>query len=420
MPTRTPDVIVLGAGIVGVCAALQLQARGRDVVIVDKRGAAGEETSFGNAGLIEAGSIFPLGFPRGWKALVRYGLNRAPEANYHAAALASIAPWLLRYWRGSTPEGIARSAKALAPLVLRALGEHEALMQDAGATELLIKRGWIKLYRSPATFAKALADARRLDAFGIPYDVLDRAGVAAREAMLDVCAIEGAIHFTSPASVTDPGALVKAYAELFIKRGGVIVAGDARSLEATPAGWRVQIADGHANAAQALLALGPWSGEVFRALGYSIPLGVKRGYHMHYGLKDGAAAPSRPLLDADGGYVLAPQRAGLRLTTGAEFAPLGAKPTPVQVDRTEPFVRALVPGLGARLDAEPWMGARPCLPDMLPVIGPAPRHKGLWFDFGHQHLGFTLGPVTGLLVAAMMTGGETFTDPTPYRAARFD
>ena len=114
MSVLKSDVIVLGAGIVGVCAGLHLQARGRSVVIIDRHGSAGEETSFGNAGLIEAASIFPLGFPRGVKALLRYGLNRAPEAHYHVAALARLAPWLFAYWRRSTPEAIWRSARARA------------------------------------------------------------------------------------------------------------------------------------------------------------------------------------------------------------------------------------------------------------------------------------------------------------------
>ena len=109
---------------------------------------------------------------------------------------------------------------------------------------------------------------------------------------------------------------------------------------------------------------------------------------------------------------------GIRLTTGAEFARRDAPKTPVQLAKVEPIARKLFP-LAERLDLAPWMGARPCLPDMLPVIGPAPRHKGLWFDFGHQHHGLTLGPVSGRLLAEMIVGEAPFTDPKPYRADRF-
>ena len=124
------------------------------------------------------------------------------------------------------------------------------------------------------------------------------------------------------------------------------------------------------------------------------------------------------MLDAQNGYVLTPMLGGIRLTTGAEFAPRDAPPSPVQLAKAEPLAREIFP-LAARVDAQPWLGRRPCLPDMLPIIGQAPRHKGLWFDFGHHHLGFTIGPVSGRLLAEMMTGEETFTNPAPYRAERF-
>jgi D-amino-acid dehydrogenase len=166
-----------------------------------------------------------------------------------------------------------------------------------------------------------------------------------------------------------------------------------------------------------VIALGPWSDDVFRPLGYRIPLAVKRGYHMHYGAI-GNAVLNHPLLDSDEGYLLAPMNRGIRLTTGVEFARRDAPKTPVQLDKVEPIARKLLP-LSERRDAEPWMGARPCLPDMLPVIGPAPRHQGLWFDFGHQHHGFTQGPVSGRLIAEMICGETPFTDPAPYRAERF-
>jgi D-amino-acid dehydrogenase len=148
-----------------------------------------------------------------------------------------------------------------------------------------------------------------------------------------------------------------------------------------------------------------------------MPLGVKRGYHMHYGAQ-GNAVLNHPLLDADQGYLLAPMNAGIRLTTGAEFARRDRPPSPLQLEACEPIARTMFP-LAERRDMQPWLGRRPCLPDLLPVIGPAPGKPGLWFDFGHQHHGFTLGPATGRLVAEMMTGEIPFADPTPFRADRF-
>ncbi|RTL82358.1 MAG: FAD-binding oxidoreductase [Hyphomicrobiales bacterium] len=412
---QTADAIVLGAGMVGVSAALHLQARGRDVVLVDRRG-AGLETSFGNAGLIERSSIFPYLFPRDPRRLVKYALNLLPEAHYHLTAVPSVAPWLMRYWRASAPERVQKSIAGRRPLIERSLVEHEALIQQAGAGRLIRHTGWIKLFRSKETLEHGVADAEKLRAYDLHIDILDEKGVAAREPHL--AAVAGGVHYRDTASVSDPGALAKAYADLFLARGGRFVAADALTLEEEPDGrWSVMGPQGRIAAPDAVLALGPWSDQIFRRYGYQMPFGFKRGYHMHYAPQPGARL-EHPILDADNGYLLAPMDRGIRLTSGAEFAPRDAPPTPVQIDRCEPIARALFP-LGAALDRAPWKGARPCLPDMLPVLGPAPRHKGLWFDFGHAHHGLTLGPVSGRLLAEMMTGETPFTDPAPYRADRF-
>jgi D-amino-acid dehydrogenase len=414
--TQRFDCIILGAGMVGIGAALHIQARGRTVALVDKHTMAGEETSFGNAGLIERSSIFPYMFPREPAALLRYALNGSPEAHYHLSALPGLASWLLRYWMNSSPEGALRSAKAALPLIERSLSEHEALMQASGSMGLLTLSGWMKVCRSQKSFDKAIAEAQRLVPYGRAFDVLDGAALQKREPSLKA-GLAGAVHLLDPGVVKDPGGLAKAYAALFLQRGGAFLTGDARGLTQEPDGWSVPLMEGRASARDVVVALGPWSDLVYRPLGYDIPMAVKRGYHMHYAPGAGAVL-NVPVLDVEGGYVLAPMVRGIRLTTGAEFARRDAPPTPVQLARTEPMARDLFP-LGERLDPKPWMGARPCLPDMLPVIGPAPRHKGLWFDFGHQHHGFTLGPVSGRLMADLVTGAEPFTNPAPYAATRF-
>ena len=410
------DVAVLGAGIVGVSVALHLQQRGRDVVLIDKHAGAGEETSFGNAGLIERASLFPYSFPHEIGTLMRYAQNQSTDASYHLTALPVVAPWLARYFAQSSTEGIERTFHASKPLIERCLVEHEALMEQAGATHLLRKVGWIKAFRTEASLAKGLAEADKLRAYDLSIDTLDPAGLAEREPHL-AAGLLGGLHFKDPGAVSDPGALVRAYAELFLSRGGRFLQGDAKTLTQAGTGWQVTTDEGPLTVREVVLCLGPWADDVFRPLGYHIPLGIKRGYHMHF-RPAGNAVLNRPVLDVDGGFLLAPMTRGIRLTTGAEFALRDSPPTPVQIERAEPKARALFP-LGEALEDKPWMGARPCLPDMLPVLGRAPRHPGLWFDFGHQHHGLTLGPVTGRLVAEMLTGETPFTDPAPYRVERF-
>jgi D-amino-acid dehydrogenase len=410
------DVLVLGAGMVGVSAALHLQQRGRQVILVDRHDRAGEETSYGNAGLIESASVFPYMFPRDLAPILQYALNRNPSVRYAPADLPVFLPWLVRYFLASSPERATHSAMAELPLIRRSLIEHEALIAEAGVPDLLRRMGWIKLFRSDATLAGAVRDLERARQYGVEGEVLDPKAIAQREPNL-TGAFAGATYFPTPGFVPDPGGLAKAYASLFERKGGRFVVGDARTLEQTGGGWRVSGPQGAMVAREIVVALGPWSDLVFGPLGYAIPLAVKRGYHLHLA-PGGNAVLHHPVLDTDNGFLLAPMNRGIRLTTGVEFARRDAPPTPLQVERALPKARALFP-LGDPVEAAPWKGARPCLPDMLPVIGRAPRHAGLWFDFGHQHHGLTLGPVTGRLLAEMMTSETPFADPTPFAVERF-
>jgi D-amino-acid dehydrogenase len=415
------DVLVLGAGIVGISTALHLQARGREVVLVDRRGAA-EETSYGNAGLIQREGIVPYTFPRDLRKLLDYALNRTSEANLHYAALPTVLPWLFSYFRHSSPERIAASANALRPLIERCIVEHDALMADAGCLALARRSGYVRLFRDHAGLDEATKEqAAHKAAYGINYEIWDPSALTANEPHLTGPYV-GAVHLPDPVSISDPGALGKAYAALFKQRGGKLLTGDARTLQAVAGGatdsrWQVQNVEGPIQARDVVVALGPWAAELLRPLGLSVPLGVKRGYHMHYGVKDNATL-NRPVIDSTHGFLLTPMTKGIRLTTGAEFARLDAAPTPVQVDKCEPHAREAFP-LAERVEANAWLGRRPCFPDMVPMVGEVPGNPGLWINAGHHHLGLTLGPVTGRLLAEMITCQATLTDPFPYRVGRF-
>src|SRR5580698_9769796 len=258
MAELKPDVLVLGAGMVGVGAALHLQQRGREVVLVDRHELAGEETSFGNAGLIECASVFPYMFPRDFGQIFQYAMNRSPQMRYSPSDLPSFLPWLLRYFLASSPERALHSAMAELPLIRRSLIEHEALMAEAAVPELLRRSGWIKLFRSDATLANAVRDFERAKQYGVEGEVLDAKAIAQREPNL-TGDFAGAVYLPAPGFVPDPGALAKAYAALFKRKGGRFFVGDAKTLEQNAGGWRVAGPDGVASARDVVVALGPWS-----------------------------------------------------------------------------------------------------------------------------------------------------------------
>lgn len=407
--------MVLGAGIVGTSIAVHLAKRGLSVALIDRQG-PGEGTSYGNAGIIEGNTIFPPAFPSNVVELAQIALKRSPVVNYHARHLVRMAPWLDAFRIASQPAALRETARFMRPLFERAVAEHETIAGEAGAERYFSRRGWLKLYRTDRAF-KALAPEFDFAAhFGIANVPLDRVGAQKLEPAL-AGDFRHAVHWTGAVSVTNPLALTRAYAARYAALGGILLTGDARALHRTGSYWRVETGAGALDADEAVLALGPWASDVFALLGIKLPLAVKRGYHCHF-RPQGPAVLSRPVLDAENGYVLAPMEQGIRLTTGVEFAARDAPPTPVQLDRVTPLAQKLIP-LGERIEPAPWLGARPCFADSRPIISRAPRHGGLWLAFGHAHWGLTLGPATGRLIAEMVSGATPFCDPKPYSADRF-
>lgn len=412
------DVIILGAGIVGVATGIHLLRRGRSVTLIDKN-EPGRETSFGNAGIIQREGVRPHAFPRDLAMLMQVGLHLSTAARYEPLALPRLAPALLRYWWESSPEHYRKVVQSYAPLIGRSIVTHADLMAQAGpeAEALVQKSGWLLAFRSDAGLRREAAKAQQdHDQFGISHKVVEWPELKAMEPALKG-GLAGAIHWTDPWTVSDPGALVSEYFKLFQRLGGTFVSGAAGSLVQDGDGWTAEVGGAKHSGNQAVIALGPWAPDVLDKLGYRLPLFVKRGYHMHYDAEHGAKL-NHVLLDPEVGYALAPMARGIRLTTGAEFAMRDAPPTPVQLGRAEKAAHELL-DLGARLDPQPWKGARPCTPDMMPIIGKAPRHEGLFVGIGHAHHGFTLGPATGELLAQTMTGEAPAIDIKPFRMERF-
>src|ERR1041384_7860193 len=223
------DIAVLGAGIVGICVALHLQKRGRAVVLLDRRGAA-EETSFGNAGLIQREGVYPYGFPHDFGALVRYGFNRTIDAHYHPSALLRLAPFLWQYWRYSRPARHAEVARRYSKLIEHCVSEHLALAEEAGASGFLHRTGWLKVFRTGRERDLRPDQAARGEReVGNEYRGLDARAV--RELGPHVAPVlVGALHWTEPVSVDDPQGLALAYLAAFERLGGRFFPGNRASL----------------------------------------------------------------------------------------------------------------------------------------------------------------------------------------------
>ena len=408
------SAIVLGAGMVGVATALHLQRRGWSAAIVDRKG-PGQETSYGNAGIIQSEALKPYPMPHDWLSLTRIAMGRTNDVRYNLAALPHHLGPLLRYWWNSLPSQHAKISAAYARIIEHAASEHDELIRASGAGNLVQRDGYRVLHREQAAFDADVAAAEALRAeFGTKFGVLTAGELARAEPGLIDSGL-GGLHWQDPWTVSNPGALVTAYANLFERQGGKVFVGDAETLVARGSGWSVTTDAGPIDAEAAVIALGPWSPEFLKRFDYRFSMVRKRGYHRHYA---GGSPLHQPLRDAAFGYVMAPMAKGLRITTGAELSAPDAGLTPIQLESAEAAARTLI-DLGAPVEPEPWLGTRPCMTDMLPVLGPATPHPGLWMHFGHGHQGFTLGPTTARILAELMSGETPVVDPAAYRPDRF-
>src|SRR5882762_11172716 len=410
---QTADVIVLGAGIVGVSAAYAARQRGLSVILVDRR-EPGSETSYGNAGILSSGSILPLNKPSLWSALPTYIANRHAALRWDPAWAARNIDWLVRFLANATPARTKPRATALHGLIGASLKLHREWIVKADAAQRIRETGWLKAWRSDAV-AAAKREQAFLAEYGIESRLLDRQAISALEPNILPVYKVGLLH-TQTASVDSPGAVVKAYARMLAGSGGEIRQSDITAIEPEGEGWRVVLADGAIEARHVVVALGPWSPDLLRPLGYRVPMAFERGYHREF-KPNPARSLQRPIHDAEGSFLMTPMEQGIRVTSGVELTDRDAPSSFAQLDAVVPVARGVVE-FGEAV-GEPWRGARPTLPDSLPMIGPAPRHAGLWLAFGNQHIGFTTGPATGAAIAAMIGGERPSFDTTAFAPSRY-
>jgi len=407
------DVIVLGAGIVGVSAAYAVRQRGMSVTLVDRR-EPGSETSYGNAGILSSGSIFPLNQPSLFGKLPQYLSNRHPALRWDLGWALQNPGWIARFLASGRASQTRPRALALHGLIKASLKLHRQWIVQAGAGDRIRETGWLKAWRSD-NVAAAKADQAALAEYGIKSELLDRQAISALEPNILPVYSVGLLH-TETASVDSPGNVTKAYARMFAGAGGEVRHAEIRSIMPAGDGWRVALSDGQLRSRHVVVALGPWSSDLLRPLGYRVPLATERGYHREF-TPNPLRKLLRPIHDAESAFLMSPMENGIRVTSGVELPARDAPSSHAQLDEVVPLARGVVEFGEAVGDV--WRGARPTLPDSLPMIGPAPRHPGLWLAFGNQHIGFTTGPATGETIAAMISGAQPAFDASAFSPGRY-
>jgi D-amino-acid dehydrogenase len=409
-------IIVIGAGIVGVCAGLFLQRAGHSVTIIDPK-QPGRGTSFGNAGSLAVGNVYPVSMPDTWKQVPAMLMNPAAPLNLRWSYLPRMLPWLARFLVAGTPRRVERISREIREITKDAVAAHDLLLSEFGITDIVKPVGWLKVFGSRRSF-EAFASTRDIQAkTGVRVEILNEDEIRQMEPGLAHGFTHGAFE-PDNCFVTSPAMLTDAYAEAFVTRGGRFAQERVTRFEFDGGKPVRAVTDlGMHEADTFVICAGAWSDRLTAMLGTHVPLDTERGYHLNLSVDDGPGL-RRPVIFGDHGFGLAPMRDGMRLTSGVEFAGVDAAPDFRRIYNMVPLAKAALPGLASEVSRE-WMGRRPSMPDSKPVIGRSPVLGNVFFAFGHGHLGLTMSARTGQLVDDLVSGRDANIDLAPYRADRF-
>ena len=408
-------VVVIGAGIVGVCCASDLRRDGHEVTIVEREG-PGEGTSKGNAGALSPGSCVPLAMPGIVRKVPGWLTDPEGPLRIRPAYLPRALPWLVRFVRSARPARVAGISDALRALHRHVFDCYEPLVRAAGCEDLIRRTGTMVVYRSEQAFLSSRPEWEMRRERGA--EVRDLSAAELRE-LEPALAPEFTHGVLSPdhGYVANPFRLVTRLAERFVADGGRLERGNVRALRRGDDGaWTLELDGREMKADKVLIAAGAWSAALTSAIGLRLPLESQRGYHVT--LTDPGFVPRIPVSSSEGKFYATPMEGGLRVAGTVEFAGLEAPPDYRRARKLLAQVKSLYPRVRAEGYTE-WMGHRPCLPDSLPVVDRAPGHEGLFLAFGHGHNGMTSGPVTGRLVADLVAGRKPLIDLGAYSAGRF-
>lgn len=420
MPDVTPRRVgVIGAGMVGVCAASYLQRDGHSVFLIEA-GNPGEGASFGNAGAFNASSVTPVAMPGVIRKVPHWLSDPLGPLSLRWRYLPSVLPYLWRFVRAGTEEKVHAQARALRPLVGPTLAMLKPLVEDAGAEDLVHQRGHLYVYRSPESLAKdGLAWVLRREN-GVAVDEFDADELRQLEPTLSREYVCGLL-VRENGHTGNPHRLVNRLAEHFLRRGGEIMR--ARALGFRLDGKRlaaIRTDAGEFAADAAVVCAGAWSKPLAAGLGDAVPLETERGYHLM--IRDPEVMPTIPTADGDGKFVATPMELGLRFAGTVELAGLDAAPDWRRAEILLTQGRRMLPGLArehAKERISVWMGHRPSLPDSLPALGPSSASPDIIYAFGHGHVGMTAAPMTGRIVADLVSGRPAPIDISPFAVSRF-
>ncbi|MDP5217553.1 FAD-dependent oxidoreductase [Ruegeria sp. 2205SS24-7] len=415
MITERKTVAIIGAGIVGVSAAIWLQREGHEVILIDRKGPA-EGTSYGNGGVLASCSVVPVTTPGLIAKAPKMLLSADQPLFLRYGYLPRLLPWLRKYLAHANTADTTRIASALTPIIGDSLEDHTALAAGTGAEGYIHPSDYLFIYDDRAHFASDAFGWNLRRANGFHWDELEGAAFRAYDPVFSED-LNFAVRLGDHGRISDPGAYVQALARHLEAQGTRFLRADVEDVVQENGSVTGIRAGGETLACDAaVLATGVWSGPLAKKLGLKVPLESERGYHLEFW--EPSVMPKSPVMIAGGKFVITPMEGRVRLAGVVEFGGLEAQPSRAPLDLLRRNAVKAIPGLRGAHVTE-WMGHRPAPADSIPVIGEVPGIKGAFTGFGHHHIGLTGGPKTGRLLAQMISGRQPNIDLNVYSPARF-
>lgn len=409
-------VIIVGAGIVGICTALSLLEKGFEVEMIDREPPA-EGASHGNAGVISPWTCVPQSMPGVWKNVPKWLFDPDGPVAVRWGYMPKFLPWAMKFFAAADPAGLPTIADAMFALNRPNVDLYRRHLDGTGSEGLVADSLYVHVFRDAAgADLKPLAWRMRSER-GVPMEVVDAGELHEIEPALSPD-YKSAILIKDQGRALDPGAVGKALCDKALSMGATLRRAGVQAIRpaADGAGWIAVTDGGEVTADKIIVAAGAWSARLLAPLGFKVPLEAERGYHLIF--QDPGVTVNHSIMETDAKFVASSMAAGLRCAGTAEFAGVDAEPDYRRAKIFNRLAKRLFPDINIASPIE-WMGRRPSLPDSLPCLGEVPGQPGLFAAFGHSHYGFGMAPNTGRVVAEVVSGATPNIDMAPYRIDRF-
>ena len=409
---------VVGAGIQGVCTGLQLLKKGIPVTIFDRQSPLENEfkpASYGNAGHFSPYAVLQFNRPD-----ILYDIPKMLFSSYGPLAMkwnyvTKMIPWFIHYLKNCNKKSMLNTAKYMHQILDLSLDAYEEIFKEIDTTNLVEKRGIIYVWTNKNLKSRNLEIKVRQD-LGIKQKHLTKKEILDLEPNLSPVFDAGVIYENSM-HARDPHGILKEIFKLYLKKGGKFIKEEVNQIKQTGDNETcIHTVVNKYNFEKIVIASGAFSKNFTEQLGEKIPLDTERGYHVHF--KNMESLISRPVIFLDRGFGMTPMNQGLRAVGTVELGGLKNPPSKKRIDYIVKCAKELLPQLEKHDDE--WLGFRPTLPDFLPIMGPSLKSKNIIYAFGHHHLGWTLGAITGKIVSGIVAEEKTNLDLSPYSSKRFN